>query len=331
MFAEPHFSPSPQLFLDRDANSRDNPGLIAYLLQSSDTRVVFYHDGRIATRNESLALLSIPELSLSASGNELQDLGIVIYLGKSAAHSYLGVCLNDDALAGDVGIEGIGPKAILDFLASELNFTSLRLELARLNGVEKDIAMIMSALGNWHKNQPYCPACGEQSEPSQSGWSRTCKKGGHETFPRTDPAVIMAVFDQNERLLLAQNALWENARYSVLAGFIEAGEDGSSAVKREVAEEVGLMVTSSAFVTTQSWPFPGSLMLAYNAWVSNSEFVIDGKEIAHARWFEAQELHAAAHSGQLQLPGQMSVAWKLIELWLTGQGLSLKPDQPTWL
>ena len=324
MFAEPHFSPSLKLFLNRDANSRDNPGLIAYLLQSSDTRVVFYHDGRLATRNEELALLSIPELALSASGSELQDLGIVIYLGKDSGHTYLGVCLNDDALAGDMGIEGIGSKAILDFLASELNFTSLRLLLSQLDGLTEDIAMIMSALGNWHKNQPFCPVCGELSEPSQSGWSRTCEKGGHETFPRTDPAVIMAVFDQNERLLLAQNVLWENARYSVLAGFIEAGEDASSAVKREVAEEVGLAVTSSAFVTTQSWPFPGSLMLAYNAWVSDSEFVIDGKEIAQARWFEAQELHDAAQSGQVQLPGQTSVAWKLIELWLERFGLTLK-------
>ncbi|MFD0595858.1 hypothetical protein ACFQZ4_29085 [Catellatospora coxensis] len=53
---------------------------------------------------------------------------------------------------------------------------------------------------------------------------------GELHFPRTDPAVIMAVHDgaagPQGRILLGANVVWAGAarrRYSVLAGFVEAG------------------------------------------------------------------------------------------------------------
>ena len=52
----------------------------------------------------------------------------------------------------------------------------------------------------------------------------------------------MAINDEGDRLLLAHNSLWESNFYSVIAGYVEAGESLEGAVHREVGEEVGLEV-----------------------------------------------------------------------------------------
>ena len=61
-----------------------------------------------------------------------------------------------------------------------------------------------------------------------------CVVDGSEHYPRTDPAVIMAVVDADDRILLGHAAHWPAGRWSTLAGFVEAGESLEHAVRREV-------------------------------------------------------------------------------------------------
>ncbi len=96
---------------------------------------------------------------------------------------------------------------------------------------------------------------------------------------------------------------------------MEPGERAESAVRREVAEEVGLVLNRMRYVASQPWPFPGSLMLGFHAWSSSSNVMVDGVEIAEADWYARDQLQAAASSGLIQLPPSISIARGLIERW----------------
>jgi NAD+ diphosphatase len=135
-------------------------------------------------------------------------------------------------------------------------------------------------------------------------------------FPRTDPAVIVAVFDDADRILLAHQKVWEQGRYSVIAGFVEAGESLEQAVHREVVEEVGVAIDRVQYVASQPWPMPRSLMLGFTAHAVNVSLTPDGAEIANARWFARADIPEAIASGELRLPGPASIAFRLISTWL---------------
>ncbi|MBO3160914.1 NUDIX domain-containing protein, partial [Dermatophilus congolensis] len=124
--------------------------------------------------------------------------------------------------------------------------------------------------------------------------------------------------DVRERLLLARNVGWEVGRRSLLAGFVDAGEGASDAVVREVAEEVGVQVRDVVFVADQPWPFPGSLMLGFEAKAVGVGLCLDAAEIVQAQWYSREELRVAVGSGEVQLPGRLSIARRLIERWYGG-------------
>ncbi|HZU57216.1 MAG TPA: NAD(+) diphosphatase [Actinocrinis sp.] len=175
------------------------------------------------------------------------------------------------------------------------------------------------ALEHWHRSHRYCSRCGHPTEVAAAGHIRRCANCGTEHYPRTDPAVIMAVTDPDERLLLGRGSAWDQRRFSVLAGFVEPGESLEQAVAREVAEEAGLTVTSVTYLGSQPWPFPCSLMLGFTATVDDPERVrADGEEVLEVRWFTRAELAEAAASGQVVLSGQISIARSLIEHWYGG-------------
>ena len=175
------------------------------------------------------------------------------------------------------------------------------------------------ALQNWHETHGYCPKHGAPMAPASAGHTRVCPVDGAEHFPRTDPAVIMLVHD-DERMLLASSANWPMTRASVLAGFVEVGESLEQAVAREVYEEVGIRVHDCRYLGSQPWPLPRSLMLGFFARADEGqELRVDGEEIKSARWYTRAELLAATESGELRLPGRISIARQLIERWYGGE------------
>ena len=153
---------------------------------------------------------------------------------------------------------------------------------------------------------------------THAGWVRTCTEDGSEHYPRTDPAVIMAVVDEHDRLLLAHPSAWAVGRYSTLAGFVEPGESLEHAVRREVAEETGVVVGPVSYAGSQPWPFPASLMVAFVGRALTSEVRVDGVEVELARWFTRDELAAAVVGGQVVPPSTSSIARALIEDWFGG-------------
>ena len=121
------------------------------------------------------------------------------------------------------------------------------------------------ALENWQRLHRFCSRCGERTVIAAAGHIRRCPACGAEHYPRTDPAVIMLVTDEQDRSLLGRQVHWPEGRFSTLAGFVEPGESMEQSVRREVFEEAGVPVGEVEYVASQPWPFPSSLMLGFMA------------------------------------------------------------------
>ncbi|GGP61377.1 NAD(+) diphosphatase [Saccharothrix coeruleofusca] len=176
------------------------------------------------------------------------------------------------------------------------------------------------ALFQWHRTAKFCGLCGGTTEPVKSGWARVCSDCGREEYPRTDAAVICLVHDGADRVLLARGEGWPEGRYSVLAGFVEAGESLESCVAREVEEEVGVRVGAIHYLGSQPWPFPRSLMVGFEAVADPAEPLrpADG-EIAQAKWVDRADVRRAlADPGgipDLLLPPNSSIAYRMLTSW----------------
>jgi NAD+ diphosphatase len=209
-------------------------------------------------------------------------------------------------------------RVVLGVRVEGEGLTPLREVADLLPSQEASFAATAVALDNWHGTHPRCSRCGEPTVIDQAGWVRTCQADDSQHHPRTDPAVIMAVTDESDRLLLARGAGWPEGRMSVLAGFVEPGETLAAAVAREVREEVGVEVVDVRYQGDQPWPFPASLMVGFTARATTTELTLDGSEIADARWFTREELRAALESRELRRPSSVSISARLIERWYGG-------------
>jgi len=186
---------------------------------------------------------------------------------------------------------------------------------------DRDGGLLAHAVGldNWHRTHGFCGVCGHATRVTYAGSVRKCDHCGTEHYPRTDPAVIMAVTDPDDRLLLARNASWPPNRASVLAGFVEPGETLEAAVARECAEEAGLRVTSVRYLGSQPWPLPRSLMLGFTATVDDPSLHLDGAELDWAKWYSRAELKEAVNTGELlMLPSEISISRRLVNHWYGG-------------
>jgi NAD+ diphosphatase len=181
-----------------------------------------------------------------------------------------------------------------------------------------------TALLNWHDSARFSPVDGTPTKPARAGWARVNPLTGQEEYPRIDPAVICLVHDGGDRAVLARQTVWPERMYSLLAGFVEAGESFEMCVAREIREEIGLTVSDVRYLGSQPWPFPRSLMVGFHALGDpRQDFSFNDGEIADAAWFTRDEVRAALAAGdwtsasdsKLLLPGSISIARVIIESW----------------
>ena len=159
----------------------------------------------------------------------------------------------------------------------------------------------------WHQTHQFCGRCGQRTEHHPQDRARQCPQCRLTAFPRLSPAIIVRI-EREGSILLARNHRFPKGRYSVLAGFVEPGENLEQAVAREVREEVGLAVDDIRYFSSQPWPFPNSLMLGFTARYAGGQISLQDTELADAQWFSPDALP--------ELPPPISIARKLIDDYL---------------
>jgi len=165
---------------------------------------------------------------------------------------------------------------------------------------------------DWDASHRFCGRCGTATNLRSGERARECPTCGSLSYPRISPAVIVAVV-RGDRILLARATRFPPGLYSVLAGYVDPGENLEECVHREVREETGIEVTNLRYFASQPWPFPHSLMIAFTAEHAGGEIVVDGDELSDAGWYTADALP--------QIPGRMTVARRLIDWFCEGRSV----------
>lgn len=313
--------------LDRADHLRKRASQIDELLHAPNSEVVVVWRGKSLVGDHAVggknlpAAATIPALVLA---KEL-DLSNAIFLGQ------------------------LGQRAIFALSVSALNDTELNLliELSNANNAEltqirfddlraigpllskNDGALLAYARGlvYWNDSCRFCSRCGASLTFSQAGHVKVCSSSEctHQSFPRTDPAVIMLVThpasaSEPARCLMGRNKNWPKGVYSTLAGFVETGESLEQAVQREVKEEANIDTKNVTYIASQPWPFPRSIMLGFEATATSTEITCDPDELEDAQWFTAEQIANAGSWGdarfELQLPRDDSIARFLINGWM---------------
>jgi len=160
----------------------------------------------------------------------------------------------------------------------------------------------------WDQIHQFCGRCGTPAETVQDERAKTCPSCRLISYPRLSPAVIIAV-SRDDDILLVHGHRHPKGRFTIVAGFVEAGETLEDAVHREIHEEVGIDVKNVCYFGSQPWPFPDSLMVGFTAEYAAGELVIGEDEIAEAGWFRWNDLP--------QIPSKISISRALID-WFVG-------------
>lgn len=282
--------------LDRHSELRTEPGLLDVLLDDPATRVLDLVEGRAVVHGHEDGQVRLHYRAPEPGDRDR----FVAYLGHDAPEGGTAYVLSvrDEPTAVDdpqrKGLRSVG---------------------AQLTDLDAGVLTTATGLANWHARHGFCARCGSATAPAHSGWIRVCPVDGSEHYPRTDPAVIMSVVDEDDRLLLAHGVGFAPQGMSVLAGFVEPGESLAAAVAREVHEEVGVAVTDVTYLGDQPWPFPSSLMIGFTARALTTELTLQASEIEDARWFDREEFAREVAAGSLRISRRISIARRLIEHW----------------
>jgi len=244
---------------------------------------------------------------------------------KFASHSNQLTFVNGASL-GEYDLQSdyfLGVKDGENFFLRHLNDETLTSEFKSLRAIgsflsPRDIGLAVHAQGlaNWHSKHPRCSLCGGPTVVVLAGAVRRCPTDQSEHYPRTDSAIIVLIKNDKDQILLGRQKVWPKYRFSTFAGFVEPGESFEHCVIREVREEAGVELTKISYLGSQPWPFPASLMIAFEAITNTPELArADGDEIEEIRWFSRADMKAAIADKSLILPFEISVARQMINAW----------------
>ena len=303
--------------LDRAGARRTTAGLLETLWADARTRVLRVHSGRapVVPRRGGWQLVLQSPADVPAPAPD----DLTLYLGVADGVEHVAVVSTESE------------PEVADGSAGDEEWRGLREVGTVLPDLDARLFTEALAMGHWHAVTRFSPRTGELLTATTAGWVRA-EPGGREHFPRTDAAVIMAVVDPQDRLLLGHQPIWPENRYSILAGFVEPGESFEDTVRREVFEEAGIVVGSGAddvrYLGSQPWPFPASIMVGFTARAVTTDILVDGDEITLARWLSRAELAEVVVSRGVLPPPSVSISRKLIQVWFGGQ--RLVPDDEPW-
>ncbi|GGA28846.1 NAD(+) diphosphatase [Dyella nitratireducens] len=290
------------LILDRVAEQRDVTDWVWAKAAAHDARYLLLDaagDAFLHTEQETLRWLDAGERERLLSHASWSMMGIV----DGQPHFMLLLDENDDvaALETTLGARRMGLREAGLLLPSD----------------EAGLFAYAKGLAHWQRETRFCARCGSPLQLVSSGHRAKCTHDacGRLHFPRTDAAIIVIVEHQGA-CLLGRQAGWPPGRYSTLAGFVEPGESLEDAVRREVAEEAGVIVGDAHYHSSQPWPMPASLMVGFTATALSPTIRLRDGELEDARWFTPQQIIDSLADGSLKTPTRLSVSYQLLSHWL---------------
>ena len=284
--------------LDRATHLRSDRDWLQQQAQSPETRVVAVHGTHSRVTPDTLAADWLNPQALQGTGLELLEHGIFLGTWAERAYFALEVSTAAEALEAPSGL-----------------FADLRQVGPGLSAEDGAILAYARGMVLWSERTRYCSGCGTLLEVREAGHVKRCPSCETSHFPRTDPAVIMLVH-QEDRVVLGRQPQWPLGMHSILAGFVEPGESLEDAVAREVWEEVGLHVGAPRYHSSQPWPFPASIMLGFTVEATSTELSVHPEELESAQWFTREELRQLPQEGAFRLPRPDSIARRILNEWL---------------
>ncbi|MBW3625517.1 MAG: NUDIX domain-containing protein [Armatimonadetes bacterium] len=108
---------------------------------------------------------------------------------------------------------------------------------------------------DFHQVIRHCLRCGGKNLPEDPSRSFRCEECSFPYFINSATAVVGIVTDERGRILLIRRARDPGrGKWSAPGGFVDPGESAEDALRREMREEVGLELTSIAYLC--SFPDP---------------------------------------------------------------------------
>ena len=306
--------------LDRLSGLREDAAALAALRQEAGASCVVIVSDTPVLRREPQghgARFSLAEATaLGAARGEA-------FLGRHDSGPVFAVWLADSALAPHAPAEerAFRDQRVLSIAGrDDLIFSDMRSVAAQGLVPPETLGMLgqAKALFYWHARHHFCGVCGGETHIAAAGWRRDCPHCKAQHFPRTDPVVIMLAHDGG-RCLMGRQARFPPGMYSCLAGFLESGETIEDAVRREIAEEAGVVAGEVTYLASQPWPFPASLMIGCLARAETTELRVDKDELEDARWFTREECLAmleGRHPERLTCPPPMAIAHHILKAWV---------------
>ena len=297
------------LSLDRTAERRDDADWIRAQAELPQARFLLLDtDGRAFHQRNADALRWL-------DGDErTQWLGQMpaSLLGRIGDTPYFLIALADEATAQSLDV-GLNARR-----------ASLRASGLLLPALEAGLFAYAKGLAHWQRETRHCSFCGAALVLVSAGHRAKCSNAdcGRLHFPRTDAAIIVVV-EHDGACLLGRQATWPPGRYSTLAGFVEPGESLEDAVRREVAEESGVLVDKVHYHSSQPWPMPASLMVGFTATAHSAAIQRRDSELEDARWFTPQDIIEGVRAGSLVTPPPLSVSYQLLSHWLRQRDIDL--------
>ena len=259
-----------------------------------DFAFVFAGSNLLVSNDRVPTIDELPLLSEPSVVDNVSDGRFFGNIGEKSCYAYY---LPEDFNTEPYAVSG-------DNTACGYSFVLLRRYIAELDESICAAAGYASHLLHWDRHSRFCGRCGAENRWHKPECAKKCPVCGNLQYPKISPAIIILI-RKGDDILLAHNRRFPKGRYSVLAGFMEIGETVEETAAREVFEECGIRISNIKYVSSQSWPFPDSLMIGLTADYESGELKPDGEEIIHAGWYNPDNFPS--------IPGPGTIARKLID------------------